>query len=110
MIGVDVAKLKLDVALDERTLLTVDNLDVGFKQVLKQIVNPQAVCFVREATGAYEKSFAAFLPSKNVAVSVINAKRVRDYAKAIGQHAKNDRIDAQIIRQYAEIIRPKPNE
>jgi transposase len=48
--------------------------------------------------------------SKQLAVCVVNAKRVRDYAKAIGQHAKTDRIDAQVIRQYAEVIRPKPNE
>jgi transposase len=37
----------------------------------------------------------------------VNAKRVRDYAKAIGQHAKNDRIDAQVIRDYAEMAQPK---
>ena len=109
MIGVDVAKLKLDVAINEHVLLTVDNLEDGFKQILNQIADPKSVCFVLEATGGYEKPFAAFLLSKELAVCVINAKRVRDYAKAIGQHAKTDRIDAQIIRQYAEIIRPKPN-
>lgn len=110
MIGIDVAKLKLDVAINERHLLTVDNLEDGFKQILTQIARPKSVCFVLEATGGYEKRFVSFLLSKQLAVCVVNAKRVRDYAKAIGQHAKTDRIDAQVIRQYAEIIQPKPNE
>jgi transposase len=110
MIGVDVAKLKLDVAINERHLLTVGNLEDGFKQILAQIARPKSVCFVLEATGGYEKPFVTFLLSKQLAVCVVNAKRVRDYAKAIGQHAKTDRIDAQVIRQYAEVIRPKPNE
>jgi len=110
MIGIDVAKLKLDVAFNERLLLTVDNLEDGFKQILTQIARPKSVCFVLEATGGYEKRFVSFLLSKQLAVCVVNAKRVRDYAKAIGQHAKTDRIDAQVIRQYAEIIQPKPNE
>ncbi len=109
MIGVDVAKLKLDVAINERHLLTVDNLEDGFKQIPTQIARPKSVCFVLEATGGYEKRFVTFLLSKQLAVCVVNAKCVRDYAKAIGQHAKNDRIDAQVIRQYAEIIQPKPN-
>lgn len=110
MIGVDVSKLKLDIALDAQTLLTVDNLEVGFKQVLKRVADLQSVCFVLESTGGYEKRFVAFLQTQKIAVSVVNAKRVRDYAKAIGQHAKNDRIDAQMIRQYAEMVQPKPRE
>ena len=60
-----------------------------------------------EATGGYERKLLNFLLSKGIAVSVVNAKRVRDYAKAIGQHAKNDRIDAHVIRQYAEMAQPK---
>jgi hypothetical protein len=51
MIGIDVAKLKLDVAFNERHLLTVDNLEDGFKQILTQIARPKSVCFVLEATG-----------------------------------------------------------
>jgi hypothetical protein len=57
MIGVDVAKLKLDVAINERHLLTVGNLEDGFKQILAQIARPKSVCFVLEATGGYEKPF-----------------------------------------------------
>ena len=54
-----------------------------------------------------KESRVNLLLSKGIAVSVVNAKRVRDYAKAIGQHAKNDRIDAHIIRQSAAMTQLK---
>jgi transposase len=52
--------------------------------------------------GGYEKAFTNYLLSENTKVAVVNAKRVRDYAKAMGVHAKNDAIDANMIRHYAE--------
>ena len=107
MIGVDVAKLKLDIAVDEKEHFTIDNQENKFSKMINSIVNINNVCFVLEATGGYERKLVNFLLSKGIAVSVVNAKRVRDYAKAIGQHAKNDRIDAQVIRQYAEMTQPK---
>jgi len=110
MIGVDVAKLKLDIALDDKHVITIDNQDRSFKQLLKLIADVAQVCFVMEATGGYEQALAHFLLAQGIAVSVVNAKRVRDYAKAIGRHAKNDRIDAQVIRHYAEMAQPKPLE
>lgn len=108
MIGVDVAKSKLDVAPNAQIVFTVENDEKGFKPILKAVGDLDSVCFVLESTGGYEKRMVGFLQGQKIAVSVINAKRVRDYAKAIGQHAKNDRIDAQMIRQYAEMVRPKP--
>ena len=107
MVGVDVAKLKLDISLPDNVFMTVDNNEAGFKKLIKVVPDTQAVCFIMEATGGYEKGLTNFLLSNNIAVSVVNAKRIRDYAKAIGQHAKNDRIDAQVIRQYAEMVQPK---
>ncbi len=64
----------------------------------------EEVHFVMEATGGYERKFARFLLSKSISVSVVNAKRVRDYAKAMGKLAKNDAIDAQVIRAFAKAI------
>jgi len=107
MIGVDVAKLKLDISMPDNQAVVIDNNEAGFKQLLKTIPPIQTVCFVMEATGGYEKGLANFLLSQGAAVSIVNAKRVRDYAKAIGQHAKNDRIDAKVIRDYAEMAQPK---
>ena len=107
MIGVDVSKLKLDIAIDEKKHFTIDNQENRFPKLIQSIEDIDNICFVMEATGGYERKLVNFLLSKGIAVSVVNAKRVRDYAKAIGQHAKNDRIDAHVIRQYAKIAQPK---
>jgi transposase len=102
MIGVDVAKQKLDVSVDDNTTLTIDNNEESFKNLLKAISDRGPVCVVMEATGGYERKLAAFLQAREMAVAVVNPKRIRDYAKAMGAYAKNDRIDADMIRHYAQ--------
>lgn len=107
MVGVDVSKRKLDIAIDDKKHFTIENQESKFSSLVNSIADIDHVCVVMEATGGYERKLVNFLLSKGIAVSVVNAKRVRDYAKAIGQHAKNDRIDAHVIRQYAEMAQPK---
>jgi transposase len=102
MIGVDVAKQKLDVSVDDNTALTIDNDEESFKNLLKVIFDSGPVCVVMEATGGYERKLVAFLQAREIAVAVVNPKRVRDYANAMGAYAKNDRIDADMIRHYAQ--------
>ncbi|MDD2740291.1 MAG: transposase [Methylomonas lenta] len=107
MIGIDVAKNKLDIALDDARTITVSNDEKGFNALLKAVENPCQTCFVMEATGGYEQPLAHFLLAKNLSVSVVNPKRVRDYANAMGAYAKNDRIDAQMIRHYSQSAHAK---
>lgn len=102
MIGVDVAKQKLDVSVDDDSALTIDNDEESFKNLLNVIPDSGSVCVVMEATGGYERKLVAFLQAREIAVAVVNPKRVRDYAKAMGAYAKNDRIDADMIRHYAQ--------
>lgn len=102
MIGVDVAKLKMDVALSDKQTITVTNDPEGFNQLLKAISIHDSVCFVMEATGGYERALSNFLQTKKYAIAVVNPKRVRDYANAMGAYAKNDRIDAHMIRHFAQ--------
>ena len=105
-IGVDVAKAKLDIAINHHQVITINNQDAAFKALLKSLDELENTCFVMEATGGYERPFAHFLDANSIAVVIVNAKRVRDYAKAIGQLAKNDRIDAHMIQQFAEMACP----
>ena len=101
-IGVDVSKKTLDIELDEKHIFSIDNNEKAFIHFLEQLDVPlDGIHFVLEATGGYEKKFADFLLSRSIAVSVVNPKRVRDYAKALGILAKTDKIDAGVIRQYA---------
>ena len=59
-----------------------------------------------EATGGYEASVAAALSSVGIAVAVVNPRHVRDFAKALGRLAKTDRVDAQVLAQFAVAVRP----
>jgi transposase len=107
MIGVDVAKAKLDIALDDKTIITINNNEDDFKKLLNKLPMVKGICFVMEASGGYEKKFANFLLTEKIEVAIINAKRVRDFANAMGMNAKNDRIDALIIRHYAQVAYAK---
>jgi transposase len=106
MVGVDVAKDKLDIAFANEAVLTIKNEASAFKKLLKNRA-VESLCFVMEATGGYEKPLVSFLLTENINVAVVNAKRVRDFANAMGAYAKNDRIDANMIRYYAETAYPK---
>lgn len=104
IIGVDVAKCKLDLALGDNSYITIDNNEKAFKTFLDTIDIPfNQLLFVMEATGGYERLFEHYLLTHSILTSVVNPKRVRDYAKAMGKLAKNDRIDAAVIREYAKV-------
>jgi len=105
-IGIDVSKQKLDVSYNDKKIAVFDNTPQGFKQLLKSITNKQNTRIVMEATGGYERPLAHFLQDQNIAVSIVNAKRVRDFAKALGRLAKTDEIDSHVIRLFAETINP----
>ena len=106
-IGIDIAKQKFDVSFSDQKVASFENNLAGFKLLLKEIKDKSQTRVVMEATGGYEKPLAHFLQTQGVAVSIVNAKRVRDYAKALGRLAKNDVIDAQVIRLFADAVNPK---
>ena len=106
-IGVDIAKQKFDVSISDQKIASYENNLAGFKRLLQEIKDKPQTRIVMEATGGYEKPLAQFLQGQGVAVSIVNAKRVRDYAKALGLLAKNDVIDAKVIRMFADAVNPK---
>lgn len=63
---------------------------------------------VLEATGGLEVPVTATLAAAGFAVAVVNPRQVRDFAKAVGQLAKTDALDAQVLAHFAEVIRPAP--
>ena len=107
-IGVDVSKKSLDIALEGRKVFQVENCISGYKELLKQIPRGESVLVVMEASGGYERNVTRWLTEKGFSVAIVNAKRVRDYAKAAGRLAKTDVIDANIIMQYGHTFNPKP--
>ena len=114
-VGIDVAKNRLDVAvrpsgdvfMAERTAAGIEKLIAHLLQLAPDIV-------ALEATGGYETIAAAALAAAGLPVVVVNPAQIRAFAKAIGQRAKTDPIDAAVIARFAEAtkpdIRPLPDE
>jgi transposase len=61
---------------------------------------------VLEATAGYEVTVAATLASAALPVAVVNPRQVRDFARATGQLAKTDTLDARVLALFAEAVRP----
>ena len=106
VIGVDVSKAKLDIALPKE-LMTIENNTKTIQQLVDRIKS-DSVIVVMEATGGYENQLVQVLHKHGIALAVVNPRRVRDFAKGIGKDAKTDRIDARVIAYFGEIVKPAP--
>jgi transposase len=63
---------------------------------------------VLEATGGFEVTVAASLAAAGIPLAVVNPRQIRDFARATGQLAKTDALDAKAIARFAEMVRPEP--
>lgn len=107
IVGIDVAKDKLDIALLPSGESFVAARDADGLEALSQrllALDPHVVAI--EATGGYETIVAATLSELGLPVVVVNPAQVRAYAKALGKRAKTDPLDALVIARFAEATRP----
>ena len=109
-IGVDVSKAFLDIfILPKRKYMQFKNNNQDIKRLIEKLrLFPDALV-VMESTGGYEKLLAFSLCDASIDVCIINPRQVRDFAKAVGQLAKTDKIDAEMIALFASKIEPKAN-
>jgi len=106
-IGIDVSKARLDVAVrPSGQTESVSNDTAGIEALVKRLSENRPALIVLEATGGVERSVTRALVSAELAVVVVNPRQVRDFAKATGQLAKTDRIDALVLARFAEAVRP----
>jgi transposase len=107
-VGIDVSKSRLDVAVRPSDVaFSTENSTEGIAELRTRVRALGPTLIVLEASGGYEAAVAAEL-ALDSAVAVVNARQVRDFAKAIGQLAKTDAIDARVLAQFAEVVRPEP--
>lgn len=108
-IGIDVSKENLDIYFQSSNeYLHISNDKQGYKKLLKRIKESYNVKrIVIEHTGGYQKEAVKFFQEKGYGVCVVNPSKVRNFAKALGVLAKTDRIDAKILAQYGEKIKPE---
>ena len=107
-VGIDVSKRQLDLAIwgqeDDRRY---GNDEAGILEVLKQLTDMAPTLIVIEASGGWEMTVVAELAFAKLPVVVVNPTRVRSFARATGQLAKTDKLDASMIAWFAQAIRPE---
>lgn len=107
-VGVDVSKARLDVAvLPTGEAWSTENNDAGIAALVTRLTQMGTTLVVVEATGGLEVAMVAEVAAA-VPVAVVNPRQVRDFARAMGQLAKTDRIDAEVLARFAEAVRPEP--
>ena len=114
-VGIDVAKDRLDVAVRPGgEVFTVERNAAGLVQLCGKLKSLAPRIVALEATGGFETVAVAALAAAGLPVVVVNPAQIRAFAKAIGQRAKTDPIDAAVIAHFAEAIklepRPLPDE
>ncbi len=106
-VGIDVSKARLEVALGSTgELLSVDHDGRGIGTLVRRLLAVAPALVVLEATGGVETAAVAELGAAGLPVVVVNPRQVRDFARATGQLAKTDALDARVLALFAERIRP----
>jgi transposase len=106
-VGIDVSKATLDVATTRNERWSYANEEEGIQELIEALRTREVERIVLEASGGYEAAVVAALASAGLPVIVVNPRQVRDFAKATGRLAKTDRIDAGVLAQFAQVIKPE---
>src|SRR5947207_15883413 len=107
-IGVDVAKAYLDVAWAAASRRFPNDRNGHAALVLWIKQSAASVQLICEASGGYEQALLESLEQNNLAVTLVQAIRVRQYARAAGILAKTDQIDAKVLAAFGAAMQPKP--
>jgi transposase len=86
----------------------VANDSSAIPTLVEQLQQHEPTLITLEATGGFEHAVVAALAAAGLPLVVVNPRQVRDFARATGQLAKTDRIDAQVLALFAERVRPEP--
>lgn len=106
-VGIDIAKRTFDIcSLAEQKVQQFENNTKGIKLAVGMLARLKPKLVVMEATGGYEAMLAAQLHAASLPVAVVNPRRIRDFARANGQLAKTDKLDAVVIAMFADRMRP----
>jgi len=106
-VGIDLSKTHLDVAVEPGGQgWRLSNDLQGRQTLLRRLHRLQPALVVLEASGGLERAVAQCLRQAGLPVTVVNPRRVRDFAKALGLLAKTDQLDAKVLAQFAASVRP----
>ncbi len=107
-VGIDVSKDHLDVSIrpiQHRQRFT--NSDEGVDELIERLKSSPPALVVMEATGRYHQLVLSRLLTAGLPAIAINPRQARDFARALGRFAKTDALDADVLAEFAEKIRPE---
>jgi transposase len=106
-LGVDIAKSYLDAAIgNEKRRFSNDA--IGHRELIKWVKQLKApVQVICESSGGYERRLVQGLARARIKVSLVQANRVRQFARAAGILAKTDRIDAEVVCEFGKVMQPQ---
>ena len=108
-LGADVSKATIDCRLLDQAF-TIANDPAGLAALTTRLQPLQAsVQILCEATGGYQNALVAALHRHGLAVSVLNPRQVRDFARSRGLLAKTDRLDAKVLADFGPANAPAPD-
>jgi transposase len=108
-VGLDIAKATIDVAVvPQEERWRIDHNEAGLSALVLRLRTLAPTSVVLEATGGYETTIVGLLVEAGVPVVVVNPRHVRDFARALGQLAKTDAIDAHLLATFAAKLQPAP--
>ena len=107
-VGIDVSQDRLDIAIRPGALFSIPHEESAITAFLEQLRVLSPTLILMEATGGMEVPLTSALATAGLPVVVVNPRQVRDFAKASGRLAKTDALDAQVLAQFAEVMRPQP--
>lgn len=107
-VGVDVANKHLDLFIPGKGAERVKNEDEAVEALCQRLKSEPRYMLVMEASGGYENRLVNALGKAQIPHAVLNAKRVREFARSIGVDAKTDPIDARVIARFATVLKPVP--
>lgn len=108
-VGIDVAKDRLDVHVrpSDKVFAVARDGD-GLAVLVERLQGLAPQIAVVEVTGGFEVTVAAALAGAAIPLAVVNPRQIRVFARAMGQLAKTDALDARAIARFAEAIKPEP--
>ena len=107
-VGIDISKSRLDVHVRPGgTAFSVARDPTGLADLVERLLSLTPTLVVLEATGGFEITVAAALAGAALPVAIVNPRQLRDFARACGQLAKTDALDAKAIALFAERIQPE---
>lgn len=106
-VGIDISRDWLDVAsIPSGNERRVPYRRKSLEELAEEISSLRPSRIILEATGGYEVEIATALSERDLPVCVINPRQLRDFARATGELAKTDRVDARVLAEFGRALRP----